>query len=211
MTERIGQSFSPHQEKVLGILGSAKDIYAERAAVYKDNYKVVGRVMEALFPDGAPALMAREDYDRWHIFELMIVKLTRYTNNYGRPHQDSLDDLLVYAAILGALDRELYENEAKSQADEDEFIRATKAAGLFPTKREDLLPDYEPVTRLEPAFAQPLEPDELQTDVDLLDGYEALGQNDDREIVPDFEPEEPVPGFLEDEDDEGLDPGDNGN
>lgn len=101
--------YSEHQKKVLDILGAATEIYAERSSVYKDNYKAVGRVMEAMFPDGAPKLQQREDYDRWHIFELMIVKLTRYSNNYDVPHQDSLDDLLVYSAILGALDRELHE------------------------------------------------------------------------------------------------------
>lgn len=94
------------QRRVLGILEESADVYKERSAVYKDNFRAVGRVMYALFPDGRPGLQFPEDYDRWHIFELLIVKLTRYSNNYDTPHEDSLLDMLPYLGILGSLDEE---------------------------------------------------------------------------------------------------------
>lgn len=94
------------QRRVLGILEESADVYKERSAVYKDNFRAVGRVMYALFPDGRPGLQFPEDYDRWHIFELVIVKLTRYAYNYDTPHEDSLLDMLPYLGILGSLDEE---------------------------------------------------------------------------------------------------------
>jgi len=117
MTDDSQPEYSEHQRMVLDGFTDKRQIYAERAAIYKDNYKVVGRVMKALFPDGAPALIDPEDYDRWHIFELIIVKLTRYTNNWADPHKDSLDDLQVYGAILGALDAEYRERAADDPED----------------------------------------------------------------------------------------------
>ncbi len=95
---------NPYQQGVVDRLRSAANIFEERAAVYKDNYKAVGRVMEALFPDGH-AQHTQDDHNRWHLFELVIVKLTRYVNNYdGYGHQDSLDDMIVYLSMLGGLD-----------------------------------------------------------------------------------------------------------
>lgn len=100
------------QMRVIGILENSTEVYYDRSAVYKDNFRSVGRVMVALFPNGRPPLVTAADYDRWHIFELLIVKLTRYANNYDVPHEDSLIDMLPYIGILGALDQELREREA---------------------------------------------------------------------------------------------------
>lgn len=94
------------QRRVLSILEGSAEVYKERSVVYKDNFRAVGRVMYALFPGGRPGLQFPEDYDRWHIFELVIVKLTRYANNYDTPHEDSLLDMLPYLGILGSLDEE---------------------------------------------------------------------------------------------------------
>jgi len=129
-------NYSPHQKRVIESFNEKRDIYAERAAIYKDNYKVVGRVMQALFPDGAPRLYDAVDYDRWHIFELVIVKLTRYTNNWDEPHKDSLDDLQVYGAILGALDEEL--RERIRQQDEDQAEQDRQIAKLRETAERAL-------------------------------------------------------------------------
>lgn len=148
----IGQaqpSYSPHQKKVLDSFLEKHDIYASRAAVYKDNYKVVGRVMQALFPDGAPRLYDATDYDRWHIFELIIVKLTRYTNNWDTPHKDSIDDMQVYGAILGALDSDMAEREERRAAEEAEELEAVRrlraaareaASSLYPVHPDTPLP-----------------------------------------------------------------------
>jgi hypothetical protein len=94
------------QKGVLDLLQADASIFADRAEVYKDNYAAVGRVMEALFPDGH-SQNSQEDHNRWHLFELVIVKLTRYVMNYDSGgHKDSLKDMRVYLAMLERLDAE---------------------------------------------------------------------------------------------------------
>lgn len=95
------------QPYVSELLSSLAGLYAERNAVYKDNFRRVGDVMVALFPDGPPKLETTADYCRWHLFELAIVKLSRYAVAYNAGgHVDSLDDLIVYMAMVAACDRE---------------------------------------------------------------------------------------------------------
>lgn len=117
-------------KRATSLLREAADVYQQRNAVYKDNFRVVGRVMEALFPDGAPRLHDASDFNRWHIFELVIVKLTRYVANFENPDKDSLVDMLPYLAILGAQDDELRE-KIQEQIDHENSLRdRIKAAGL---------------------------------------------------------------------------------
>jgi len=125
-------------KKVLGFLEGAGATYKERNAIYQDNFRIVGRVMEALFPNGAPNLHDAHDYNRWHIFELVIVKLTRYVANWGNPDDDSLVDMLPYLSILAAQDQEMREREARFAADEakqHELIaklkQTARSAGLY--------------------------------------------------------------------------------
>lgn len=91
---------------VTKLLGDMAKLYAERNAVYKDNYKMVGRIMEAMFPDGIE-LRTAEEFNRWHLFELAIVKLSRYAVQYkSGGHQDSIEDMIVYLAMVAGLDDE---------------------------------------------------------------------------------------------------------
>ena len=83
------------------ILEAAAATYRERNAIYGDNYKNTGAVMRALFPDGV-TLVTADDFNRWCLFELVIVKLTRFTNS-GLTHIDSIHDAAVYAAMLESL------------------------------------------------------------------------------------------------------------
>jgi hypothetical protein len=106
---------SEFSSRVLAILDESAALYRDRNAVYKDNFRMVGKVLEALFPEGRPGLRTASDYDRWHIFELLIVKLTRYASNFDNPHEDSLLDQLPYIGILGALDQELRERRAEDK------------------------------------------------------------------------------------------------
>jgi hypothetical protein len=105
---RVRKVVPDHQDPyVTKFLNKSADTYKERNAVYKDNYLMVGRVMKALFPNGAPPLVTEEDYNRWHLFELAIVKLTRYVISWDNPHQDSLEDMIVYLAMVGGRDEVL--------------------------------------------------------------------------------------------------------
>ena len=88
-------------ESPLMSLQAAMDIMRERNANYKDNHVVVAAVMKALFPKGI-VLETSEDFQFWHLFELLIVKLTRYTNS-DLKHRDSIQDLINYAAMVDSL------------------------------------------------------------------------------------------------------------
>lgn len=83
------------------ILQRAADTFRDRNAVYKDNAGKVGQVMAVLFPEGV-TLKTEADHKFYHLFELLIVKLTRFTNS-GMHHEDSIHDLMVYAAMLEAI------------------------------------------------------------------------------------------------------------
>lgn len=90
---------------VTQFLRKSADIYAERNAVYKDNYKMVGKLMVALFPNGI-TLKTVEEHNKFHLFMLAIVKLSRYATNYEAGHEPSVEDLIVYMAMVQALDAE---------------------------------------------------------------------------------------------------------
>jgi hypothetical protein len=96
---------SAFSEGVEGKLLETIDLYKRRNAEYKDNFMIVGDVMHALFPGGIPPVESSLDFQKWHLFELFIVKLTRFTQNYVAGHPDSLKDMRVYLAML----EELYE------------------------------------------------------------------------------------------------------
>ena len=74
--------------------------YRERNAVYGDNWRSVGDVMMKMFPNGSEMRDA-EDFNDWHLFELIIVKLTRFANS-KLTHIDSIHDIAVSAAMLEA-------------------------------------------------------------------------------------------------------------
>ena len=97
--------------KASDILEQAAGTYRERNAVYGDNYLVVGEVLNSLFPKGI-ALHGQADFLRFHIFMLMVVKMTRYCNNWDAGgHQDSIRDNTVYSAMLEEIDARLKEAE----------------------------------------------------------------------------------------------------
>ena len=86
------------------ILRDAANTFEKRSKLYGHNWKMVGQVMAVLFPEGIQ-LQRAEDYDIWHLFELKIVKLTRFAIS-GRTHIDSIHDDAVYSAMIEALLRE---------------------------------------------------------------------------------------------------------
>lgn len=81
------------------VLSSMSRTYGERNVVYKDNYKRVAPIMKILWPNGIPQSLVTED--RWHLFELLIVKITRFAVS-GLVHSDSIHDAAVYAAMIEA-------------------------------------------------------------------------------------------------------------
>jgi hypothetical protein len=83
------------------VLKEALSTFESRNAQYKHNADKVGKVMEALFPEGQNLYSAKA-FHKWHLFELMVVKLTRFVNS-EMTHVDSIRDLVVYGAMIEAL------------------------------------------------------------------------------------------------------------
>jgi hypothetical protein len=93
----------PEPKTVPDLLRAAAQTFEERNAIYGSNYKNVAHVMRALFPEGInPELVVQEE---WHLFELIIVKLTRFANS-NLTHLDSIHDATVYAAMVEAAVKE---------------------------------------------------------------------------------------------------------
>jgi hypothetical protein len=86
---------------MLSLMERMAGTFRERNKVYGDNYKSVGAVMTALFPNGV-SLLTKEQFNTWHLFELMIVKITRFANT-EMMHKDSIHDAAVYAAMIESL------------------------------------------------------------------------------------------------------------
>lgn len=83
------------------ILDEAAATFRERNAIYKDNWKQRGEIMKILFP-GALVVRTADEYSRLHMFEMIIMKITRLANA-GLTHRDSIRDIAVYAALLEML------------------------------------------------------------------------------------------------------------
>ena len=77
------------------------ETFNERNAVYKDNYTLVGKVMSAFYPSGV-TLKNPDDFEKWHLFELKIIKLTRFVLS-DMTHIDSIHDDAVLSAMLETL------------------------------------------------------------------------------------------------------------
>lgn len=78
-------------------------LYEERNALYGDNYKKFGPIMELL---GIKELKSASDHGRFAIFVQIVAKVTRYAENFHRGgHDDSLDDIAVYSMMLKELDQ----------------------------------------------------------------------------------------------------------
>lgn len=90
------------------ILAEAANTFKSRNPVYGDGWVRVGEVIAALFPQGIE-LRSPEDHERYSQIIMIAVKLTRYTNDWDKPHQDSIHDLTVYGAILEHIDAKIAE------------------------------------------------------------------------------------------------------
>lgn len=90
----------------------ALETFKSRSVVYGKNYLQHGKVMRALFPDGIN-LQTEKDWNRFGIINMIVSKLTRYSQNWPHKHIDSIHDLGVYAFMLESLDHDLVEELLK--------------------------------------------------------------------------------------------------
>jgi hypothetical protein len=96
-------SISAKPKTVPELLRAAAKTFEERNAIYGSNYKMIGPMVKILFPDGVPPELLFSD--RWHLFELMLVKISRFAIS-GLTHSDSIHDTTVYAAMVESLLKE---------------------------------------------------------------------------------------------------------
>ncbi len=89
------------------ILDQMADTFRQRNAVYGDNYRMVAKLVKVLFPDGVPSELVVTD--QWHLFELKLVKLSRFAIS-GLTHIYSIHDDAVYAAMIESI---LHEKETQ--------------------------------------------------------------------------------------------------
>lgn len=82
------------------LLRSAAATFEERNKTYGQNYLNVAPVMKALFPQGVPKDLPLQT--EWHLFELLVVKLTRLATS-NITHLDSAHDAIVYAAMIESI------------------------------------------------------------------------------------------------------------
>ena len=95
----------PTPTTVPEILEKMATTFRDRNATYGENWRNVGPVMAALFPSESTVLVSAADYEMWHLFELIVVKLTRFATS-GLEHRDSIHDIAVYAAMIEAVLKE---------------------------------------------------------------------------------------------------------
>jgi len=81
------------------ILDAMATTFRERNKEYGQNYKNVAPIIRALFPDGVPSELVTQT--QWHIFELIVVKLSRYATS-NLTHRDSIHDAGVYCAMIAS-------------------------------------------------------------------------------------------------------------
>lgn len=84
----------------------AASLFEDRNREYGEAYKIVGDVLEKMFPNGI-ALNTKEDHVRYHLLGWAVGKLVRYSANFNNGgHDDSIKDAGVYCAILRNFDEE---------------------------------------------------------------------------------------------------------
>ena len=93
----------PVTPRVSEILREAAQTFQDRNAIYGNNYRMVAPMVRILFPNGVPQHVIGSH--RWHLFELMLVKMSRFAIS-DLTHQDSIRDLTVYAAMVESLLKE---------------------------------------------------------------------------------------------------------
>ncbi len=84
------------------ILSEAQHTFLSRNAEYGGNYRRMGALILALFPEGGvPPVRTPEEGNRLNLLIDCLGKLQRYAHAFHKGgHKDSAHDLIVYAAML---------------------------------------------------------------------------------------------------------------
>ena len=102
-TIKIGNKMSENlapSKNAADVLSKMAETFRERNSLYGNNYKMVGPIMNIFWPDGVPSELVVKD--QFHLFELIIVKLSRFAIS-NLTHEDSIHDSSVYGAMIEAI------------------------------------------------------------------------------------------------------------
>jgi hypothetical protein len=80
-----------------GILRSMAATCEERQGMYGEVWRTVPMLVRDLFPEGVPEWLLTDP--RWHLFELLLVKVSRFAHSELK-HQDSIHDAGVFSALI---------------------------------------------------------------------------------------------------------------
>ncbi len=98
------------------------NLYDDRNAIYGDNYKRWGGMVQAIMKE--VTLKTPDDFNRFGVLVQLFSKISRYAIQFEKGgHADSLDDLAVYSMMLKELDLEA----AKKKAYGKETVRLLKS------------------------------------------------------------------------------------
>lgn len=86
-----------YEKTAADIMAEMIKTYNDRSTTYGHNFEMVGEVMKVFFPQGVPPELVVTQH--WHLFEVIIVKLSRFATS-GLSHIDSIHDAAVYGAII---------------------------------------------------------------------------------------------------------------
>lgn len=82
------------------VLREMADTFESRNTNYKDNWKAIPALIDALYPDSDLSRLVR--HPTWHLLELILVKLARFARS-DNTHEDSIHDVGVYAAMIESI------------------------------------------------------------------------------------------------------------
>ena len=77
----IPEPIQKYTSEVAKMLNECAETYEQRFQVYGHNYKRIGAVMMALFPNGYEA-QTEADWNRLGLLFQNVYKLTRYSTNF---------------------------------------------------------------------------------------------------------------------------------
>jgi hypothetical protein len=104
LIQRIQPKATPKVSDIALGLENAAETFRKRSEEYGSNFLNMGEAMAGMFPNGV-TLQSPEDFVRWHLFELNMIKMSRYASNWDKGgHADSLVDACVYPAMLAWVD-----------------------------------------------------------------------------------------------------------
>lgn len=101
-----GHAEEPEEPFVVRELRVKADLYKQRNAVYGSNYHRFGPILSLILQGQKLDASDFQQMNRLGIFVQIIAKITRYGENFARGgHDDSLDDISVYAMMLKEMDQ----------------------------------------------------------------------------------------------------------